>query len=64
MLPRKSYGHAPNKGSLVEFKNEMLKGLYDTKLKKTCLFCMPKELKQKREKRPTETGTGNHGCGT
>ena len=50
--------------SLGKFQDEMLKGLYDSELKETCLCFMPKELKQKREKRPTETGTGNHGCGT
>jgi len=33
-----------NKRSLVEFKDEMLMGLYNVELKETCLFYMPKEL--------------------
>ena len=32
---------------LVEFKDDMLKGLYDTELKEICLFFMPKEPKRK-----------------
>jgi len=31
-----------NKRSLVEFKDEMLMGLYNVELKETCLFYMPK----------------------
>ena len=34
---------------LVEFKDDMLKGLYDTELKEICLFFMPKEPKRKGE---------------
>ena len=41
--------YAPNKRSLVEFKDEILKGLYDVELKETCLFFMPKEPKWKGE---------------
>ena len=41
--------YAPNKRNLVEFKDEMLKRLYNEELKETCLFFMPKEPKQKRE---------------
>ena len=37
------------KRSLGEFKDEMLKGLQDAELKDTCLFCKPKEPKQKEE---------------
>ena len=36
--------YAPDIKSLVEFKDEMLMGLYNAELKETCLFCMPKEL--------------------
>jgi len=36
---------APAKKSLLEFKNAILLGLYNPKLKKTCLYFMPKELK-------------------
>ena len=41
--------YTPDKRSLVKFKNEMLKGLYDAALKETSLFFMPKEPKHKRE---------------
>jgi len=34
---------------MVEFKDEMFKGLCDAELKKTCLFFMPKEPKQESE---------------
>jgi len=39
--------YAPNKKSLVEFKDEMLMGLCNAELKETCLFFMPKEAKRK-----------------
>jgi len=32
--------YAPNKRSLVKFKDEMFKGLYDAELKETCLLFM------------------------
>ena len=37
--------YAPDKRSIVEFKDEMLMVLYNAELKETCLFFMPKELK-------------------
>ena len=41
--------YAPDKRSLVEFKNEMLMGHYNAELKKTCLFFKPKELRHENE---------------
>ena len=35
--------------SLVEFKTDMLLGLYSAELRKTCLTFMPKEIKHERE---------------
>ena len=35
--------------SLVEFKTNMLMGLYNAELRKTCLTFMPKEIKHERE---------------
>ena len=37
--------YAPDKRSIVEFKDEILMGLFNAELKETCLFFMPKELK-------------------
>ena len=37
------------KRSLVEFKNAMLMGLYNAKLRKTCLLFRPKEIQHKNE---------------
>ena len=34
---------------MVEFKDEMLMGLYNAKLKKTCLFFMPEELQHENK---------------
>ena len=34
---------------LVEFKTDMLLGLYNAELRKTCLTFMPKEIKHERE---------------
>jgi len=36
--------YPPAKRSLVDLTNALLLGLYSTKLKKTCLFFMLKEL--------------------
>ena len=38
-----------DKRSLIEFKDEMLMGLYNAELKKLFLFCMPKELQHENE---------------
>ena len=41
--------YPPARRSLVEFKTNMLMGLYNTELRKTCLTFMPKEIKRERE---------------
>ena len=41
--------YSSGKRSLVEFKDEMLMGLYDAELTETCLFFMPKELQHKNK---------------
>ena len=41
--------YAPDKRRMVEFKDEMLMGLYNAKLKKTCLFFMPEELQHENK---------------
>ena len=40
--------YPPARRSLVEFKNSMLLGLYNSELRKTCLLFMPKEIKHER----------------
>ena len=41
--------YPPARRSLVEFKNHILLGLYNSELRKTCLLFMPKEIKHERE---------------
>ena len=41
--------YPPARRSLVEFKTNMLMGLYNADLRKTCLIFMPKEIKHERE---------------
>ena len=41
--------YPPARRSLVEFKTNMLMGLYNADLRKTCLVFMPKEIKHERE---------------
>ena len=41
--------YPPARRSLVEFKTNMLMGLYNAELRKTCLTFMPKEIKHERE---------------
>ena len=41
--------YPPARRSLVEFKTNMLMGLYNADLRKTCLTFMPKEIKHERE---------------
>ena len=41
--------YAPARMLLVEFKTNMLMGLYNADLRKTCLIFMPKEIKHERE---------------
>ena len=41
--------YPPARRSLVEFKTNMLLGLYNADLRKTCLMFMPKEIKHERE---------------
>ena len=41
--------YPPARRSLVEFKNHMLLGLYNSERRKTCLLFMPKEIKHERE---------------
>ncbi len=42
------HAYAPDKRSLVELKNAMIMGLYNTEMKKTCLF-LPKDLQHESE---------------
>ena len=37
--------YPPTQMSLIEFKTNMLMGLYNAELRKTCLTFMPKEIK-------------------
>ena len=41
--------YPPARRSLVEFKTNMLLGLYNAELRKTCLMFMPKDIKHERE---------------
>ena len=41
--------YPPARRSLVEFKTNMLLGLYNAELRKTCPMFMPKEIKHKRK---------------
>jgi len=41
--------YPPARRSLVEFKTNMLLGLYNPELRKTCLMFMPKDIKDERE---------------
>ena len=41
--------YPPARRSLVEFKTKMLLGLYNAKLKKTCLMFIPKDIKHEWE---------------
>ena len=41
--------YPPARRSLVEFKTNMLLGLYNAKLKKTCLMFIPKDIKHEWE---------------
>ena len=41
--------YPPAQRSLVEFKTNMLMGVYNADLRKTCLIFMPKEIKHERE---------------
>ena len=41
--------YPPARRSLVELKTDMLMGLYNVELRKTCFMFMPKEIKHKRE---------------
>ena len=41
--------YPPALRSIVEFKTDMLMGLYNPELRKTCLTFMPKEIKHERE---------------
>ena len=41
--------YPPARRSLVEFKTNVLLGLYNAELRKTCLMFMPKDIKHERE---------------
>ena len=41
--------YPPTRRSLGEFKTDMLMGLYNAELRKTCLLFMPKEINYERE---------------
>ena len=41
--------YPPARRSLVKFKTNMLLGLYNAELRKTCFMFMPKEIKHERE---------------
>ena len=41
--------YPPARRSLVEFRTNMLLGLYNAELRKTCLMFMPKDIKHERE---------------
>ena len=41
--------YAPDKRSIVEFKDEILMELFNAELKETCLFFMPKELQHENQ---------------
>ena len=48
-IPGNMQAYPPAKRSLIEFKNTILMRLYNTELRKTCLFFLPKEIQHENK---------------